>query len=151
MLSASLNKTFPSFLIYISDTILVVESKINQHSIVLCKYVSLSLSPSLSIYIFFSEEEIPLTWSSAARWCQRPPNWRLIQTVRKPLSLHIHLLNHPAIHTRIVLIQATLRLLHTSVGLLVLPCTRQCRRPPLTLLFHIPGRGTGEAKLLCQW
>ena len=39
------------------------------------------------------------------------------------------------------------------VGLLILPCTCQCRRSPLTspLSFPVPDRGTGEGWYLCPW
>ena len=50
-------------------------------------------------------------------------------------------------------IQNTLRLLPIPVGLLVLPCTRQCRRLPLIpyLFFPVPDRGTGVGRYLCPW
>ena len=54
--------------------------------------------------------------------------------------------------------QTTLRLLPIPVGLLVFPCTRQCRRsppppPPYSLLPFFPGpdRDTGEGRYLCPW
>ena len=53
--------------------------------------------------------------------------------------------------------QTTLHLVQIPVGLLVLPCTRQCRRSPLTpspltpppLFFPVPDRGTGEGRYPC--
>ena len=52
--------------------------------------------------------------------------------------------------------QTTLRLLPIPVGLLILPCTRQYRRPPpppppysLSLFSPVPDRGTGEGRYLC--
>ena len=45
-----------------------------------------------------------------------------------------------------------LRLLLIPVGLLVLPCTRQCRPSPLLpphFGFPVPDRGTGEGRYLC--
>ena len=47
------------------------------------------------------------------------------------------------------------RLLPIPDGLLVLPCTRQCRRysayslPPPPFFFPVPDRGTGEGRYLC--
>ena len=46
--------------------------------------------------------------------------------------------------------QTTLRLLPIPVGLLVLPCTHQCRRSPLTpspFFFPVLDRGTGKVYL----
>ena len=48
--------------------------------------------------------------------------------------------------------QTTLRLLPIPVGLMVLPCTRQCSRSPLTPsppFFTVPDRGTDEGLYLC--
>ena len=47
--------------------------------------------------------------------------------------------------------QTTLRLLPIPGGLLVLPCTHQCRRSPFLppTFFPVPDRGTGEGRFLC--
>ena len=166
MLSASLNKTFPSFelqilpivcgMVHIKEILLLIRRRANRQTrgpwlscLLVFVYIHIAIEFPLGCHATATRVRPFSGLSGQPRETTQHvpgPSWATFGLLIQKHYVQIAPKFLPTGHSKFHNTLNTLRLLPTLIGLLVLPCIRQCRRRSHPLLFFSLSRTEEPAK-----